>query len=180
MNNPYFWAVIIIGGVLVHLKLRGNRKARQATDTAIGRNLRYAGAFVVLLIVVLLLANTFKSNEPDRKKLRASLQAYADNLNATLPMMLDENTQFDSVDLNSGGFIFRYTALDLEAAGVDRAAFKQAMEPQLLLSTCANAESRVYIYNGFPFSYAYHDWHGKRFATVTVTPEKCDVWQSSR
>jgi len=61
MNNPYLWTIIIIGGVLIYLKIRSNRRIQQESDSEFLARKLVGAQRLQWVIIILILAGSLLS-----------------------------------------------------------------------------------------------------------------------
>jgi hypothetical protein len=132
--------------------------------------------YVVLVIIVIVVIRLYfrgGSDGPSRQDFRSSIEQHAEEANAQLPAMVDEETRLDSVEFQGGMVFYNHSLVNLNAGDIDRQHFKNAMETLISEAACLQSPQKDMIANDYPVVYAYHDASGTRFATITVDQEIC-------
>ncbi|WP_111643085.1 hypothetical protein [Marinimicrobium alkaliphilum] len=106
--------------------------------------------------------------------IQAALLDSADQLNATLPMMVDEETRLDSASGSDRTFRYNYTMVNYASEDIDPEVFVSHMRPQLTAGVCTNKEMAVFVKHRIPVVYAYYGNQGKEIATLAVQSTDCD------
>lgn len=107
------------------------------------------------------------------ENLNAALMKAASDLNATLPMMVDEETRLDSTMGVDRRFRYNYTLVNFAAEDVDATAVRDVMEPNLNNTVCSTADMKYFVDNNVPVTYAYYGMNGIEIVTITVDTSKC-------
>jgi hypothetical protein len=97
----------------------------------------------------------------------------ASTINATLPIMVDSETELISTAGSSTRFTYAYRLPNMAAAGVDASIFNAGMRPGILNFVCTSPEMEVFITNGVAVRYHYSDARRRFITEVTIYPEDC-------
>jgi hypothetical protein len=131
------------------------------------------GAGVVIGIVVWwALPEFLRKNEDPRSQAR--LSRIAAELNRSVPVMIDQETELMPVQSTEGVLIYNYRLVNYSVAQIDRAKFAAGAKQRLRQSACNTAETRDdFLNKGVTLRYTYYDKDKQHIATVDVTPADC-------
>jgi len=105
------------------------------------------------------------ASEANRKQL---LQ----ELNAQLPMMIDEVTRLNKTDLTADGFIYYYQFPTLTAADISASAWQEQTQ-NITKGLCGNAKTRPLLDDNVSYTYHYADKNGQNIFSLTVHKADC-------
>lgn len=105
--------------------------------------------------------------------LSSILMQTANQLNQSLPIMLDSGTRLDSSIGTNKQFRYNYTLINYTADESVPSKIESIMHPQLINRVCTSKEMEIFIKNGISVAYAYHGKNGKHIITITVLPSDC-------
>ena len=131
------------------------------------------GAGVVIGIVVWwALPEFLRKNEDPRSQAR--LSRIAAELNRSVPVMIDQETELMPVQSTEGVLIYNYRLVNYSVAQIDRAKFAAGAKQRLRQGACDTAETRDdFLNKGVTLRYTYYDKDEQHIATVDVTPADC-------
>ncbi|MBL8918894.1 MAG: hypothetical protein JNJ54_08555 [Myxococcaceae bacterium] len=102
------------------------------------------------------------------------LSGVASEVNKTLPMMLDKDTEFVSATGLEGTFVYNYRLVNHGAGDLDVAVFNSKMQPLITNAACTRPETRDgFLRKGVVLRYAYADRDRNHVTTIDVTPADC-------
>ena len=102
------------------------------------------------------------------------LKMTADMMNSSLPMMLDEGTQWDSSYAGPGKMLtYNYTLVNYSASQVDGSMFANSIRPSLTDTICTTPATQIFPDNGVMLNFHYYDNTRNLIARVNVAPEDC-------
>lgn len=92
--------------------------------------------------------------------------------NAQLPLMVDEKTRLDKIDLNDDGFSYYYQfpAQDTAALPGD---WQRDLTQKIQTGLCASPETRPLLDGNRSYTYHYADKNGAEIFTLTVHKADC-------
>lgn len=131
------------------------------------------GAGVVIGIVVWqVLPEFLRKNEDPRSQAR--LSRIAAELNRSVPVMIDQETELMPLQSTEGILIYNYRLVNYSVAQIDRAKFAAGAKQRLRQGACNTAETRDdFLSKGVTLRYTYYDKDKQHIATVDVTPADC-------
>ncbi len=113
-----------------------------------------------------------KINEDPRSQAR--LGRIAAELNRSVPVMIDPETELMPVQGEEGVLIYNYRLVHHSAAQINRDKFAAGAKPHLRQAACSTAETRDdFLKKGVTLRYAYYDKDKQHIATIDVTPADC-------
>ncbi len=113
-----------------------------------------------------------KINEDPRSQTR--LSRIAAELNRSVPVMIDQETELMPVQSAEGILIYNYRLVHYSVNQVDRDKFAAGAKPRLRQKACATPETRDdFLKKGVTLRYAYYDKNKQPIATIDVTPADC-------
>lgn len=103
------------------------------------------------------------------------LAEVASNMNKTLPMMVDKDTQLDNTAALPGKVLqYNYTLIAIEASQIDASRLEQAFKPALLNKVRTTPEMSSLRGLGVTFVYSYRDKNGVSIARYEFGPKDYD------
>ena len=103
----------------------------------------------------------------DNKALKVVTQ-----FNSKCPMMIDQETRMDGIEIKNGNtIVYKYTLINLFAAKVDTAKFNLALRPGIISTIKTNAELDELKRIKSSFEYYYKDRENKFIYSFLITPE---------
>lgn len=95
-------------------------------------------------------------------------------MNQSLPMMVDEDTRWDSSFAGPGKTLsYKYTLVNYSANQIDGRQFAKNIRTPLTDSICKNPATQVFPENGVLLNFNYYDNTRNLIATVKITPNDC-------
>jgi hypothetical protein len=110
----------------------------------------------------------------NRKPTDAELNAFASQINASLPMMLDNATQLKSLVAINGAVSYYCTLVNLPKTEIDTMALGKFITSNSMPLACGNPDSRALLNRGIDFKYIYHDKNNQYVCTLVLDKKKCD------
>jgi hypothetical protein len=127
---------------------------------------------VVGLLAWWLLAGYFRVSEDPRSI--GHLSREAAQLNRSLPVLIDKETELTSTEAADAMFIYKYRLVNVSVDKVDHAKFSAAAKPQLVQNSCNRPETRNdFLSKGVTMRFSYFDKDKRHIATIDVTPADC-------
>ena len=113
-----------------------------------------------------------KMNEDPRSQTR--LSRIAAELNRSVPVMIDQETELMPVQGAEGVLIYNYRLVHYSLAQIDRDKFAAGAKQRVRQSACSTAETRDdFLKKGVTLRYSYYDKDKQHIATIDVTPADC-------
>ncbi len=113
-----------------------------------------------------------KLNEDPRSQ--AHLGRIAAELNRSVPVMIDQETELMPSQGVEGVLIYNYRLVNYSAARINREKFAAGAKPRLRQAACNTAETRDdFLKKGVTLRYSYYDKDKQPIATIDVTPADC-------
>lgn len=146
------------------------------------KNAKILGATGFLLVIVIAVgigkfveksSGERFSEGKEELDLNSVLMQIASQINQNAPMMLDSVTRLDSAVGVNKQFRYNYTIINSSAEELNPESFTEIMQPRLISLFCTIKETKIFINNGVPATYAYYYSNGKNLATITVHPSQC-------
>lgn len=127
-------------------------------------------ALIGVALVVIVTYLIIKLSSPP--SVETSMQNVADNINKTCPVMVDEFTQLDSVDLLKGSrtMLYYYTISDFELENKDINTVKQSLKEVLIDNINKAPEMKVMRENDVVFDYIYSNKERQKLIELTILP----------
>ena len=105
---------------------------------------------------------------------QARLSRIAAELNRSVPVMIDHETELMPVQSTEGVLIYNYRLVNYSVAQIDRARFATGIKQRLRQNACNTAETRDdFLNRGVTLRYTYYDKDKQHIATVDVAPADC-------
>jgi hypothetical protein len=103
-----------------------------------------------------------------------ALQRVAIKMNQYLPSDVDKETRLDKMTAESGGQLtYHYTLIAVKSDDVNKAKFKNAMEPVLKRRLCASDEMKTFLRHGVNIVYVYRATDIQPVASFKYLPADC-------
>jgi len=97
-----------------------------------------------------------------------SLQKIADNRNKDLPIMIDDETRFDSVTGGENRFTYKYTLINYTFSGTDGSDLNNDLRTDLVKSVCTAPEMALLIRNKIILNFTYYDKNGLLITNIPI------------
>ena len=102
------------------------------------------------------------------------LQMTADMMNSSLPMMIDEDTQWDSSYAGPGKMLtYSYTLMNYSASQIDGSIFANNIKSNLTNTICTTPATQIFPDNGVMLNFHYYDNSRNLIARVNLAPDDC-------
>lgn len=110
----------------------------------------------------------------DPKTTEITLQKMTDQLNAKMPMRVDQDTRLDNLHAGPGvRFTYNYTILTATIKDIDRTYFVNHLETKLKAGVCSSPDMQVFFKNNVTVGYSYRASDGVFVAKIEITPKDC-------
>jgi hypothetical protein len=130
-----------------------------------------AGTLLVLL--VWWIGSRYWNPPADRRSV-AYLREIADDINRSVPVMIDAETELLPTEAAAAMLIYNYRLVKYTAARLDREKFAAAAKQRLTQGACSRPETRDgFLKEGVTLRYSYFDKDKQHVATIDVTPSDC-------
>ncbi len=118
---------------------------------------------------------TWQTSAQAEENISELLVQTANMMNKNLPMMIDQNTQWDSSFAGPGKILsYNYTLVNYSATQIDGKQFARNIRQPLTNSICTNPTTQIFPENGVMLNFNYYDNTRNLIARVQVTPSDCD------
>lgn len=102
------------------------------------------------------------------------LTQISEMMNSSLPLMVNENVQWDSSSVGPGKTLnYHYTMLDYSASQLDAKMFIDNIHHNLKYTVCTAPKMRMFSINGVLLNFNYYDRNRSLITTVKVAPSDC-------
>lgn len=102
------------------------------------------------------------------------LREIADQINQSVPVMIDKETQLMPSAGYDGMLVYNYRLVSYSASQIDHRKFAAGVKQKVAQSACNRPETRDdFLKNGVTLRYSYFDKDNQHIATVDVTPADC-------
>ena len=111
--------------------------------------------------------------EPNVRSLGFLLQV-ASKLNASMPMMVDAETELTNVGAEQGVIVYNYRLVSTDATSLDPLEVSAALRPSVTKASCSNPKTRhEFLDNGIVMRYVYFDRSRRFITSFDVTHSEC-------
>lgn len=101
------------------------------------------------------------------------LNAAADRINSTLPMMTDSNIRLNSAVASLDRFQYNYTLLSRSSVEVEAASFLRQVNAAAVSDACGLDDNLSFLKMGVVIDFVYKASDGITVTTIAVAPEDC-------
>ncbi|HYA27917.1 MAG TPA: hypothetical protein VEI95_03810 [Acidobacteriota bacterium] len=102
------------------------------------------------------------------------LSRIAAEINRSVPVMIDRETELMVVEAYEGMLIYKYRLAPYSVSQLDHEKFAADAKKRVVQLACNQAETRdEYLKKGVTLRYSYFDKNKQHIATVDVTPADC-------
>ena len=113
-------------------------------------------------------------HQPLEPRSQARLSQVAAEINRSVGVMIDRETELLPAEGHEGMLIYKYRLVSFEVAKIDHAKFAAGAKPRLTQRACSEPDMRDdYLKQGVTLRYSYFDKDKQHIATVDVTPADC-------
>jgi hypothetical protein len=114
----------------------------------------------------------FQSNPDPRSQ--EYLSKIAAEINRSVPVMIDKETELLPVEGHQGMLIYNYRLVAYSASQLDHKKFAAGAKQKITQEACNRPETRDdFLKKGVTLRYSYFDKEKRHVATVDVTPADC-------
>ena len=115
-----------------------------------------------------------RSHQNDNPRSLESLSRVAAELNRSVPVMIDKETELLTTAGAEAMLIYNYRLVRYSLSQLDPNQFATRIKPGLTRNACNRAETREEFLNkGITLRYAYFDKDKQHIATIDVSPSDC-------
>lgn len=93
--------------------------------------------------------------------------------NKKLPLMIDDITRWDSLNVSEGKAVYRYTVLDWKKGSYDPGLLRAAMYENIKNSACNDKWSWLLMKNDFTLIYSWHENDGNHLLDLSFKKNDC-------
>lgn len=109
-------------------------------------------------------------------KSQTDLGKLASDLNKTLPMMVDKETEWLSAIGVQNVFIYNYRMVNHSVENIDPQKFNELIRPNIINAACTTPETKQqFLAKGVTLRYTYADKDRRHITSIDVTPADCKV-----
>jgi len=114
----------------------------------------------------------FQEKSPPRSEQR--LRRIAAEVNRSVPVMIDKETELTAVEGHEGMLIYNYRLVPYSVRQLDHQKFAAGVKQKVAQGACNAPETRDdFLKQGVTLRYSYFDKNKQHIATVDVTPADC-------
>jgi hypothetical protein len=114
----------------------------------------------------------FKAQEDPRSQAR--LSRIAAELNQSVPVMIDKETELMPAVGEEGMLIYNYRLVGYSAVQINATKFAEGAKQRVVQGACSTPETRDdFLKKGVTLRYSYYDKDNQPIATVDVKPSDC-------
>lgn len=118
------------------------------------------------------LPELFQEKLPPRSEKR--LSKIAAEINRSVPLMIDKETELTIVEGHEGMLIYKYRLVPYSVRQLDHQKFAAGAKQKVAQGACSAPETREdFLKQGVTLRYSYFDKDKQHIATVDVTPADC-------
>ena len=129
-------------------------------------------AAVAAYLVFAGFSELFQEKLPPRSEKR--LSKIAAEVNRSVPVMIDKETELTDVEGHEGMLIYNYRLVPYSVRQLDHRKFAAGAKQKVAQGACNAPETREdFLKQGVTLRYAYFDKDKQHIATVDVTPADC-------
>ena len=127
---------------------------------------------VAAYLVFLGFSELFQKKTPARSEKR--LSQIAAEINRSVPVMIDKETELTGVEGHEGMLIYKYRLVPYSVRQLDHQKFAAGAKQKVAQGACNAPETRDdFLKQGVTLRYSYFDKNKQHIATVDVTPADC-------
>ena len=124
---------------------------------------------LLILIVVIAVTHSCMLLSSPEEQLKKTIEKEMGRVK--LPYLIDEQTRWDSIDVEGMSVLYNYTLMHMVADSFDYSNFDSVMRVQLPLAIRRSVEMSYLKKMGATFIYTYNDPNGLELYKLEVTPE---------
>lgn len=142
-------------------------------NISITKALLWIAAVAIIAFIVWSLAPHYFTAEADPRS-QEFLSKLAAEINRSVPLMIDAETELMPVEGIDGVLIYNYRLVGYSAAQVNRQKFHEGAKQKVTQAACSTPETRDgLLKSGVTLRYAYFDKDKQHIATIDVMPSDC-------
>lgn len=135
------------------------------------------GIALLTAIVTVVSPSSVKAEQDNMFEMIGSedfLQMTAKMMNSSLPMMVDEDTQWDSSSAGPGKTLsYNYTLINYSTTNIDSSIFANNIRPTITKTICTTPATQIFPDNGVSLNFNYYDNTHNLIAKIQVAPSDC-------
>lgn len=163
--------ILIVAGIILFLWLavslikKKTSKRQNIVSLVVGVALVLCGVYLNIIFF----------NKDKLTPLESNLINQAEEMNKSLPRMLDENTRFDDVTVLGTEIYYRNTVVNSSADQIDKYSFQNIMYQKLTKYLCPKQDITAMLKGGVKYRYNYFGNKGVLISTVVISKETCGI-----
>jgi hypothetical protein len=137
------------------------------------------GKTLIFIVAVLLCGAVIwwavpRSSERENSRSQASLNRLAAQINRSVPVMIDKETELLAAVGTEGMLTYNYRLVSYSVSQLDAAKFAAGAKERVTQGACSRPETRDdFLKQGVTLRYAYFDKEKQHIATIDVLPADC-------
>ena len=140
------------------------------------RKLNKKNIFGIFLIVNTMIwggQTSLKAQQQDSSFLKI-LNQIVNSTNKTLPMMVNEDTRWDSASMIPGQeMVYNYTLVNYSATDIDAQIFSHVVSQAAINEACKHPSLQILYQNGIALKYNYYSNDESLISHVKISPADC-------
>jgi hypothetical protein len=113
-------------------------------------------------------------SEPEDPRSKAYLSKVAGEINRSVPVMIDKETELLPAEGADGMLIYNYRLVSYSVAQLDANKFAVGAKGRVSQGACSRPETRDdFLKKGVTLRYSYFDKDKQHIATIDITPSDC-------
>ncbi|MHA2938944.1 hypothetical protein ACXJY6_11710 [Vibrio sp. RC27] len=145
--------------------------------------LNIAGLLVTILSGILAIGGgqlLFKNGKEKYKEEKQStathtyLNKVSEEINKSLPLMLDSNVRLEKVTNVDNTLVYKITIVDVEVEQVDKKKLHELMSKKLSQGYCFSDDMKLFREQKIPLIYSYFDKVGEQILYIALNTDICD------
>ena len=142
-------------------------------NVSIAKIIAWAGVAVIAGYLIWRVLPSFGARDEDPRS-PEYLSAIAAEINKSVPVMIDKETELMPVTGAPGMLIYNYRLVGYSVKQLDPRRFAAGAKNRLAETACARSETRdEFLKKGVTLRYSYFDKDKQHIATIDVTPADC-------
>lgn len=101
------------------------------------------------------------------------VQSYVNEINRTLPHMLNQDTKAETVSLSGKRVTFKYELVNYRSSEISPQSILTSLESKTRNGVCSTASTRELLDAGYTLVYAYYSSDGFYLTEITVQKSDC-------
>ncbi|KAF3977664.1 MAG: hypothetical protein HFP77_05975 [Methylococcales symbiont of Iophon sp. n. MRB-2018] len=126
-----------------------------------------------ILLLILLLFISSHAFSLTTKQINKMLVKISNDLNSTLPKMIDSEIQLTSTWTLNKTLIYRGEFINYAADKITASTLREEMTPRLVNTFCTSPELKIYRDNDIKLSYIYFGKNSKHIVSIDISKKQC-------